>query len=127
MDRLALVELTEDQAARLTPEGRDLAQRMELLSEVPPGGPFSTQETRRAQTEEAWDLTPRDRNILERLLMLWEGIERSDVAENRGQPGERYRDMAVTGAAGLKYRHEGQMIDPDMTPERAAARLREPG
>jgi hypothetical protein len=38
MDRLALVELIEDQAARLTHEGRDLAQRMELLSEVPPGG-----------------------------------------------------------------------------------------
>jgi hypothetical protein len=37
MDRLALVELIEDQAARLTPEGRNLAQRMELLAEVPPG------------------------------------------------------------------------------------------
>jgi hypothetical protein len=28
--------------------------------------------------------------------------------------------MAATGAAGLKDRNEGRMIDPDMTPEQAA-------
>lgn len=127
MDRLALVELIEDQAARLTPEGRDLAQRMGLLAEVPPEGPFATQETQRLQADEAWDLSPRDRNILERLLMLWEGLERSDGAKRRGESGGRYLEMAVTGAAGLKDRYEGRMIDPDMTPEQAAARLRESG
>ena len=127
MDRLALVELIEGQAARLSPEGRDLAQRMELLAEVPPRGPFATQETQRVQTNEAWDLSPRERNILERLLMLWEGLERSDAAERRGEPGGRYRDLAATGAAGLKDRNEDRMIDPDMTPEQALARLREPG
>ena len=127
MDRLALVELIEDQAARLTPEGRNLAQRMELLAEAPPGGPAEMYETQRAQADEAWDLSPLDRNILERLLMLWEGLERSDGAEGRGEPGERYRDRAATGAAGLKDRNEGRMIDPDMTPKQALARLREPG
>ena len=127
MDRLALVELIEGQAARLTPEGRDLAQRMELLAEVPPGGPFATQEVQRAQAEEAWNLSSRDRNILERLLMLWEGLKRSDAAERRGESGKRYRDLAATGAAGLKDRNEDRMIDPDMTPEQALARLREPG
>jgi hypothetical protein len=127
MDRLALVELIEDQAARLTPEGRDLAQRMELLTEAPPGGPFGTQETQRAQADEVWDLPPRERNILERLLMLWEGLERSEAAERQGQPGERYRHMAVIGAAGTKDRSESRTIDPDMTTEQAVARLREPG
>jgi hypothetical protein len=127
MDRIALVKLIDDQAARLTPEGRDLAQRMELLTEVPPGGPFATQETQRVQTDEAWDLSPRERNILERLLMLREGLERSDVAEHRGKPGERYRDLAATGAAGLKDRNEGRMLDPDRTPAQAGVRLREPG
>jgi hypothetical protein len=117
MDRLELVELIEDQAARLTPEGRDLAGRMELLAEAPP----------RAQADEAWDLSPRDRNILERLLLLWEGLQRYDAAERRGELGGRYRDMAVTGAAGLKDRSEGRMIDPDMTPRQAVSRLREPG
>jgi len=126
MGRLALVELIEDQAARLTPEGRDLAQRMELLAEAPPGGQAATYDTQRAQADDAWDLPPLDRNILERLLMLWEGLERSDGAERRGESGGRYLDMAVTGAAGLKDRYEARMIDPDMTPEQALARLREP-
>ena len=127
MDRLAPVELIENQAAGLTPEGRDLAQRMELLTQAPPGGPFGTQETQRAQADEAWDLRPRERNILERLLMLGEGLERSDTAERQGQPGERYRHLAVIGAAGAKDRSEGRTIDPDMTAEHAVARLREPG
>ena len=127
MDRLALVELIEDQAARLTPEGRDLAQRMELLTEAPPGGPFGTQETQRAQADAVWDLPPRERNILERLLMLGEGLERSDAAERQGQPGERYRHMAIIGAAGTKDRSESRTIDPDMTAEQAVARLRGPG
>jgi len=127
MDRLALVELIEDQAARLTPEGRDLAERIELLAEAPPSGQAATyEETQRAQADEAWDLPPLDRNILERLLMLWEGLERSDGAERRGEPGGRYLEMAVTGAAGLKDRYEARMIDPEMTPEQALARLREP-
>jgi hypothetical protein len=86
MDRLALVELIEDQGARMTPEGRDLAQRMELLAEDPASGHAATHEGQRAQSDEAWDLPPLDRNILERLLMLWEGLERSDVAEHRGEP-----------------------------------------
>jgi hypothetical protein len=127
MDRLALVELIEDQAARLTPEGRDLAQRMELLTEAPPGGPFGTQETQRAQADEVWDLPPRERNILERLLMLGEGLERSDAAERQGQPGERYWHLAIIGAAGTKDRSESRTIDPDMTAEQAVARLRGPG
>jgi hypothetical protein len=127
MDRLALVELIEDQAARLTPEGRDLAQRMELLTEAPPGGPFGTQQTQRAQADEVWDLPPRERNILERLLMLGEGLERSDAAERQGQPGERYRHLAIIGAAGTKDRSESRTIDPDMTAEQAVARLRGPG
>jgi hypothetical protein len=127
MDRLELVKLIEDQAARLTPEGRDLAQRMELLTEAPPGGPFGTQETQRAQADEVWDLPPRERNILERLLMLGEGLERSDAAERQGQPGERYRHLAIIGAAGTKDRSESRTIDPDMTAEQAVARLRGPG
>src|SRR5215211_1669797 len=117
VSRLELVVLMEGEAAKLTPEGQDLAQRMELLAEAPPGGPAAAYETQRAQGDEAWDLSPRDRNILERLLMLREGIARSDAAERRGEPGGHYRDMAVAGAARFKDRNEGRMIDPDMTPE----------
>jgi hypothetical protein len=126
MNRLELVELIEDQVAKLTPEGRDLAERMELLAELPPGPDHpATHAAQRAQADQAWDLSPRDRSIIERLLVLWEALERADVADRRGESGERYRNMAVIGAAGIKDRSEGRMIDPDMTPERAAARLRE--
>ena len=126
MDRLELVELLEGQAARLTPEGRDLAQRMELLAEAPPGGPATTYATQRGQADAAWDLSPRDRGIIERLLMLGEGLERSATSDRRRESGAQYRDMAVIGAAEMKDRSEGRMVEPDMTPEQAAARLREP-
>jgi hypothetical protein len=82
MDRLDLVELIEDQAARLTPGGRDLAQRMELLAEAPPSGQAASYEAQRAQADEAWDLLPLDRNILERLLMLWEGLENDSTGRS---------------------------------------------
>jgi hypothetical protein len=128
MNRLELVELIEDQAAKLSPEGRDIAERMGPLAEAPPGGRASTYATQSAQADEARDLLPtRDRNILEGLQLLWEGLADSDAAERGGQSGERYRERAVIGAAWNKDRGEGRMIDPDMTPERAAARLREPG
>jgi hypothetical protein len=127
VSRLELVVLMEGEAAKLTPEGQDLAKRMELLEEAPPGGPAAAYVTQRTQADDAWDLPPRDRNILERLLMLREGLERSEGAERRGEPGGRSLDLAVTGAAGLKDRYEARIIDPDMTPEQALVRLREPG
>ena len=128
MDRLEMVELIEDQAAKLTPEGRDLAERMELLAEAPPGPDHrATYAAQRAQADEAWDLSSSlDRSIIERLHVLWEGLERSDGAARHGKSGARYRDMAVVVAAGIKDRSEGRMIDPDMTPDKAVSRLREP-
>lgn len=126
ISRLELVEIIETQAAKLTPEGRDLAERMELLAEISPGPEHPpTHTAQRSQADEAWDLPPRDRSIIELLLMLWEGLVRSDDAERRGELGDRYRNMAVILAAGTKDRNEGRQIDPNMTPERAAARLRE--
>jgi len=128
MDRLEMVELIEDQAAKLTPEGRELAERMELLAEAPPAPDHrATYAAQRAQADEAWDLSSSlDRSIIERLHVLWEGIERSDGAARRGKSGARYRDMAVVVAAGIRDRSEGRMVDPDMTPDKAVSRLREP-
>jgi hypothetical protein len=128
MDRLEMVELIEDQAAKLTPEGRDLAERIELLAEAPPAHDHrATYAAQRAQADEAWDLpSSLDRSIIERLHVLWEGLERSDGAARRGKSGARYRDMAVVVAAGIKDHSEGRMADPDMTPAKAVSRLREP-
>jgi hypothetical protein len=129
MDRLEMVELIEGLAAKLTPEGRDLAERMELLAEAPLGLDHrATYAAQRAQADEAWDLSSSlDRSIIERLHVLWEGLERSDGAARREKSGARYRDMAVVVAAGIKDKSEGRMVDPDMTPDKAVSRLREPG
>ena len=128
MDRLEMVKLIEGQAAKLSPEGRDLAERMELLAEAPPGPDHrATYAAQRAQAEEAWDLSSLDRSIIEQLQVLWVGLERSDGADRRGKSGARYRDRAVIVAAGIKDRSEGRMIDPDMTPAKAVSRLRESG
>src|SRR4051794_39663611 len=72
-NRLTFVELIEHETAKLSPEGRDLAERLELLAVALPGGP-STREAQRAQADEAWDLPPLDRNILDRVLLLWERL-----------------------------------------------------
>ena len=129
VSRLEVVEIIEDQVAKLTPEGRDLAERMELLAEVEPDPAKhpdpAAYRTQRAQADEALDLPPRDQSIIDRLIVLWEGLERSNVAESQGEPGERYRDMAVTVAAAIKDGDAGQQIDSDRTPEQPVRRLRE--
>ena len=54
MDRLEMGELIEEQTARLTPESRDLAERMELLAEAPPGPDYrATYAAQRVQADEA--------------------------------------------------------------------------
>jgi hypothetical protein len=130
VSRLEVVEVIEDQVAKLTPEGRDLAERMELLAELAPDAAEhpdpATYSAQRAQADEVWDLPPRDQSIINRLLVLWEGLERSNVAESRGEPGKRYRNMAVTVAAGIKDRDEGQQVDPNRTPEQSISRLKDP-
>jgi hypothetical protein len=73
------------------------------------------------------ELPDSEQGIIERLMELLAGLRSSDHAETRGQPSEPSRNQAVILAAALKDRREGRLIDPDMTPERAVARLREPG
>ncbi len=118
---------------KLSGRGRGLWERLELHVEtespeeatpetLPPPGP--------EQVEIAGlmaELPTQEQGILERLMELLAGLHSSDYAEKHGQPGESHRNQAVIVAAGIKDRGEARMIDPDMTPERAAARLREPG
>ena len=128
VSRLELVELIEGAAAKLSPEGRELAERMELLAEVPPpGDEGAVYRTQRAQADEVLDLPAHDQDLIDRLLLLWAGLAESDEAERQGKDGTPRRNMAVIVAAGSKDRREGRQIDPYMTPEQAVARLREPG
>jgi hypothetical protein len=133
VSRVELVELIESEAAKLSPRGRELWERLELHVEssapeeatpetLPPPGHEQVEISQR-MAELPWP----EQGILERLMELLAGLHSSDCAEHRGQPGEPRRSMAVIVAAGIKDRQEGRQIDPDMTPEQAAARLTEPG
>jgi hypothetical protein len=133
VDRLELVELIEGEAAKLSPQGRGLWERLELHVEssapeeatpetLPPPGREQVEISQRMA-----ELTWLEQGILERLMELLGGLHSSDYAERRGQPGEPRRNMAVLVAAGIKDRGEGRQVDPDMTPVQALARLKEPG
>ncbi len=133
MDRLELVELIEGEAAKLSPRGRELWEALELSLEssapeeatpatVPPPTPEEDAIIRRMA-----ELPEPEQGVLGRLMELMAGLHSSDHAESQGRPGEPSRDQAVILAAGLKDRQEGRRIDPDMTPEQATARIREPG
>ena len=133
MDRLTLIELIENEAAKLSPRGRDLWERLEVHVETtaPEEATPKTLPPPDAEQLEVvglmGELPWQEQGILERLMELLAGLRSSDYAETHGQPSEPHRNQAVILAAGLKDRREGRQIDPDMTPEQALARLREPG
>lgn len=134
VDRLTLVELIEGEASKLSPSGRELWERLELhveSSAPEEATPATMPPTDSEQVEIADSMVQlpwQERSILERLMELFAGLHSSDYAEKqRGLPGDPARNRAVILAAGLKDRSEGRQIDPDMTPERAVARLKEPG
>lgn len=133
-DRLTLVELIEREAAKLSTRGRELWEALELhveSSAPEEATPATIPPPDREQVEIAErmaELPWQEQGILEGLTELLAGLRSSDYAEEqRGVPGEPIRNRAVVLAAGFKDRREGRQIDPDMTPEQAVARLREPG
>ena len=133
VDRLTLVELIEEGVEKLSPQGRELWERLELHTETTPPEE-ATPETLPPPDNEQLEVVERmaelpwqEQGILERLMELLAGLRSSDYAETHGQPSEPRRNQAVIVAAGLKDRQEGRQIDPDMTPERAVARLKKPG
>ena len=128
VERLELVELIEGEVARLSPQGRDLWELLELAAEdasgqaTPPPNPKTRAVFRRISEE----LSPEEQGIIERLIELSVGLEGSDVAERQGRTGERQRNRAVILAAGIKDRTAGLQAEPYGNPEEAVARLKEP-
>ena len=136
VDRLTLVELIEAEAAKLSPRGRELWERLILHTEtlapeeVPPATLATLPPPDREQVELAdlmAELSWQEQGILERLMELLAGLRSTDYAETHGQPSEPHRNRAVVLAAGIKDHHLGRWVNPYMTPEGAVARLREPG
>lgn len=133
VDRQTLVELIEAEVEKLSPRGRELWERLELHVEAS-APEEATPETLPPPDSEQLEVVGlmgelpwQEQGFLERLMELLAGLRSSDYADRRGQPSEPRRNEAVILAAGLRDRQEGRQIDPDMKPERAVARLKEPG
>ena len=133
VDRQTVVELIEGEAAKLSPRGRELWERLELHGEITALEEATPETLPPPDTEQLEvfermaELPVQEQGVLERLMELLAGLRSSDRAEAHGRPSEARRNMAVIVAVGLKDRREGRQIDPDMTPERAVARLQELG
>jgi hypothetical protein len=124
LDKIRLIELMENGAARLSPEGRELWQEWQLHAESAPD-----LETRMAReyeiTERMFDLPMPEQIAISRLAELLAGLRESDEAEERGETGEEHRVRGVIQAAWLRDQEEGREPDPDMTLDQAIARLNE--
>ncbi len=126
MDKISLIELMEDEAARLSPEGRQLWEEWEFLVESAP-----ELESRMAReyeiTERIFELPAPEQTVISRLAELLTGLRKSDEAEGSWESGEGHRVRSLIHAAWLKDQEEGRTIDPDMTLDQAVARLKEHG
>jgi hypothetical protein len=124
VNRNELAELLEGEAAKLSPEGKELWKEMEVLVELNPedGDTLSQQAGINNRTA---ILPPHERHALERLTELRAGLYNSDDVEEQGESGERHRVQAALIAAGLKDVSEGRLADPEMTIGQALARLRQ--
>ena len=124
MNRNELAELLEGEAAKLSPEGKELWKEMEVLVELNPedGDTLSQQAGINNRTA---ILPSHERHALERLTELRAGLYNSDNVEEQGESGERHRVQAALIAAGLKDVSEGRLADPEMTIGQALARLRQ--
>ena len=120
MNRNELAELLEGEAAKLSPEGKELWKEMEVLVELNPedGDTLSQQAGINNRTA---ILPSHERHAIERLTELYN----SDNVEEQGESGERHRVQAALIAAGLKDVSEGRLADPEMTIGQALARLRQ--
>ena len=124
MSRNELVELLEGEAAKLSPEGKQLWKEMEVLVELDPEDEDTLSQQEEINNRTAI-LPPNERHALERLTELRAGLYNSDNVEEQGESGEGHRVQAALIAAALKDVSEGRLADPEMTVEQALARLRQ--
>jgi hypothetical protein len=126
LDRVRFIELIESETARLSPEGRNLWEELELIREsiLDPAD-----EERMAREydvmERIFDLPMQEQFVTSRLAELVAALRRSEEAEWRGELGEEDRIRGVINAAMLKDREGGRRVDPNMTLDLAIARLAE--
>jgi hypothetical protein len=126
LDKVDLIELMEGEAAKLSPEGREMWEEWEFMEHTAPD-----LETRMAReyeiTERIFELPVPQQIAIARLVEMLKGLCSADKAEDAGEDGEKHLIQAVINAAILKDREEGRMVDPYMTIDQAITRLEESG
>ena len=128
MSKIRLIELIETQRPRLSPEGRELWEQLEFLRESIPNPEDESRMAREYEIiEQIFELPAPEQSAISRLAELVDGLHKSEKAEDRGESGYEHRVRGVVNAAWIKDRQEGLSIDPNMTLDRALARLQEPG
>ena len=128
MSKIRLIELIETQRPRLSPEGRELWEQLEFLRESIPNPEDESRMAREYEImEQIFELPAPEQFAISRLAELVDGLRKSEKAEDRGESGYEHRVRGVVNAAWIKDRQEGLSIDPNMTLDRALARLQEPG
>jgi hypothetical protein len=128
LDKIHLIEVIETQTARLSPEGRELWEQLEFLRESIPNPEDESRMAREYEiVEQIFELPAPEQFAISRLAELVDGLRKSEKAEDQGKPGYEHRVRGVLNAAWIKDRQEGLSIDPNMTLDRALARLQEPG
>ena len=125
MDRTRFIELIEGETARLSPEGRELWEELEVTRESIPDLADEGRMAREYEIiERIFDLPVPEQFVTSRLAKLVTALRRSE-AERRREPGEEDWVRGVPNAAMLKNREEDRRVDPNMTLERAIVRLKE--
>jgi hypothetical protein len=125
LDRVCFIELVKGETARLSPEGRELWEELEVTRESIPDLADEGRMARKYEImERIFDLPVPEQFVTSRLAKLVTALRRSE-AERRREPGEEDWVRGVTNAAMLKNREEDRRVDPNMTLERAIVRLKE--
>ena len=127
MDRLELVEIIEDQKARLSPNGKELWEELDILVYMTPEEEQTLIQKQQEDIAERMSYLPLyDQGVIKVLTEVRAGLYASDKREEvTGESGEVPRAQAVLRAANLKNIAEGRQADPDITLEQAIAQLRE--
>ena len=126
MDKFRFIDLIEGETARLSLEGKELWEELEFTREFIPDPADESRTAREYEImERVFELPMPEQFVTSRLAELVAALRRSEEAERRGKPGDKDRVRGVINAAMLKDREEGRIVDPNMTLERAIARLKE--
>ena len=133
VDRLSLVELIEEQKAKLSPEALRLWEELDDSLYTSPEEEPAFIKRREAEIIDRIDRLPEaDHHTVEVLSELRAGLYESDSSERRGDLSGWHRDKGVIGASLIKDREERGKGDP-LAPkedlgrivEQALTRLRE--